>query len=55
MRLISGDKSINNLLGFHSKLASLSQIRFGYTEMYGEDVIALTKSKVDRLMKAYEE
>ena len=30
-------------------------IRFGYTDLYGEDVIALTKSQVDRLVKAYEE
>ena len=30
-------------------------IRFGLTYLYGEDVIALTKSKVDRLVKAYEE
>ena len=30
-------------------------IRFGYTDLYGEDVIALTKSEVDRLVKAYEE
>ena len=30
-------------------------IRFGYSGLYGEDVIALTKSQVDRLVKAYEE
>ena len=30
-------------------------IRFGYTDLYGEDGIALTKSQVDRLVKAYEE
>ena len=30
-------------------------IRFGYTDLYGEDVIAITKSQVDRLVMAYEE
>ena len=30
-------------------------IRFGLTDLYGKDVIALTKSQVDRLVKAYEE
>ena len=30
-------------------------IRFGYTDLYDENVIALTKSHVDRLVKAYEE
>ena len=30
-------------------------IRFGLTDLYGEDVIALTKSQVDRLVEVYEE
>ena len=30
-------------------------IRFGLTDLYGEYVIALTKSQVDRLVEAYEE
>ena len=30
-------------------------IRFKCSDMYGEDVIALTKSQVDRLVEAYEE
>ena len=30
-------------------------IRFGFTYLYGEDVIALTMSQVDRLVKEYEE
>ena len=30
-------------------------IRFGLTDLYGEDVIVLTKSQVDRLVEAYEE
>ena len=31
------------------------RISEGYTDLYGEDVIALTKSQVDRLVKAYQE
>ena len=30
-------------------------IRFKFSDLYGEDVIALTKSQVDRLVEAYEE
>ena len=30
-------------------------IRFKFSDQYGEDVIALTKSQVDRPMEAYEE
>ena len=30
-------------------------IRFKSSDLYGEDVIALTKSQVDRLVEAYEE
>ena len=30
-------------------------IRFKFSNLYGEDVIALTKSQVGRLVKAYEE
>ena len=30
-------------------------IRFKFSELHGEDVIALTKSQVDRLVKAYQE
>ena len=30
-------------------------IRFKCSDLYGEDVIALTKSQVDRLVEAYEE
>ena len=32
-----------------------STIRFKCSDLYGEDVVALTKSQVDRLVKAYEE
>ena len=30
-------------------------IRFKFSELYGEDVIAITKWQVDRLVEAYEE
>ena len=30
-------------------------IRFNCSDLYGEDIIALTKSQVDRLVEAYEE
>ena len=30
-------------------------IRFKFSDLHGEDVIALTKSQVDRLVEAYEE
>ena len=30
-------------------------IRFKFSDLYGEDIITLTKSQVDRLMEAYEE
>ena len=30
-------------------------IRFKFSDLHGEDVIALTKSQVDRLVMAYEE
>ena len=35
--------------------SQFSTILFRYTDLYGEDVIALTKSQVDRLVQAYEE
>ena len=39
---------------FESNCKSIT-IRFKVSDLYGEDVIALTKSKVDRLVEAYEE
>ena len=39
---------------FESNSKSIT-IRFKCSDLYGEDVIALTKSQVDRLVKAYEE
>ena len=39
---------------FESNSKSIT-IRFKFSDLYDEDVIALTKSQVDRLVKAYEE
>ena len=39
---------------FESNIKSIT-IRFKFSDMYCEDVIALTKSQVDRQVKAYEE
>ena len=39
---------------FESNSKSIT-IRFKFSDLYGEDVIALTKSQVDRLVEAYEE
>ena len=39
---------------FESNSKSIT-IRFKFADLYGEDVIALTKSQVDRLVEAYEE
>ena len=53
MRISEGQKDkIKKAIESNSKFIT---IRFGYTDLYGEDVIALTKSQVDRLVKAYEE
>ena len=39
---------------FESNSKSIT-IRFKFSNLHGEDVIALTKSRVDRLVEAYEE
>ena len=53
MRISEGQKDkIKKEIESNSKFIT---IRFGYTELYEEDVIALTKSQVDRLVKACEE
>ena len=39
---------------FESNSKSIT-IRFKVSDLYGEDVIAFTKSQVDRLVEAYEE
>ena len=38
---------------FESNNKSIT-IRFKFSDLHGEDVIALTKSQVDRLVEAYE-
>ena len=53
MRISEGQKDkIKKAIESNSKFII---IRFRYTDLYDEDVIALTKSQVDRLWKAYEE
>ena len=53
MRISEGQKEkIKKAIESNSKFIT---IRFRYTDLYGEDVIALTKSQVDRLVKSYEE
>ena len=53
MRVSEGQKEkIKKAFETNSKYIT---IRFGLTDLYGEDVIALTKSQVDRLVEAYEE
>ena len=53
MRISEGQKDkIKKAFESHSKSIT---IRFKFSDLYGEDVIALTKSQVDRLVKAYEE
>ena len=51
---ISVGKNDKNMKAIESNCKFIT-IRFGFTDLYGEDVIALTKSQVDRLVKAYEE
>ena len=53
MQISEGQKDkIKKAIESNSKFIT---IRLGYTDLYGEDVIALTKSQVDRLVNAYEE
>ena len=53
MRVSEGQKEkIKKAFETNSKYIT---IRFGLTDLYDEDVIALTKSQVDRLVEAYEE
>ena len=53
MRISEGQKD-KIKKAFESNSKSIT-IRIKYSDLYGEDVIALTKSQVDRLVKAYEE
>ena len=53
LRISEGQKDkIKKAFESHSKSIT---IRFKFSDLYGENVIALTKSKVDRLVEAYEE
>ena len=53
MRISEGQKDkIKKAFASNSKSIT---IRFKFSDLYGEDVIALTKSQVDRLVEAYEE
>ena len=53
MRISEGQKD-KIKKAFESKSKSI-RIRFTFSDLHGEDVIALTKSQVDRLVEAYEE
>ena len=53
MRISEGQKD-KIKKAFESNSRSIT-IRFKCSDLYGEDVIALTKSQVDRLVEAYEE
>ena len=53
IRISEGRKDkIKKAFEYNSKSIT---IRFKFSDLYGEDVIALTKSQVDRLVEAYEE
>ena len=51
---ISEDQKDKIKKAFESNSKSIT-IRFKFSDLNGEDVIALTKSQVDRLVEAYEE
>ena len=53
MRISEGQKD-KFKKAFESNSKSIT-IRFKFSDLYGEDVIALTKSQVYRLVEAYEE
>ena len=53
MRISEGQK-VQIKKAFESNSKSIT-IRFKFSDLYGEDVIALTKSQVDSLVEAYEE
>ena len=53
MQISEGQKD-KNKKALESNSKSIT-IRFKFSDLYGEDVIALTKSQVDRLVEAYEE
>ena len=51
---ISGGQKENVKKAFDSNSKYIT-IRFKCSDLFGEDVVALTKSQVDRLVDAYEE
>ena len=51
---ISADKTDKLKKAFESNCKSIT-IRLTFSDLHGEDVIALTKSQLDRLVEAYEE
>ena len=51
---ISEGQQVKIKKAFESNSKSIT-IRFKFSDLYGEDVIGLTKSQVDRLVDAYEE
>ena len=53
MRISEGQKD-KIKKAFESNSKSIT-IRFKFSDLYGEDVIALTKSQIGRLVEAYEE
>ena len=53
MRILEGQKD-KLKKAFESNCESIT-IRFKFSDLHGEDVIALTKSQLDTLVKAYEE
>ena len=53
MRISDGQKDKLNK-AFESSCESIT-IRFKFSDLHGEDVIALIKSQLDRLAEAYEE
>ena len=53
MRISEGQKyKLKKAFEYNSKSIT---IRFKFSDLHGEDVIALTKLQVDRLVEAYEE
>ena len=53
MQILEGQK-VKIKTAFESNSKSTA-IRFKFSDLYDEDVIALTKSQVDRLVEAYDE
>ena len=53
MRISEGQK--DKLKKAFESISKYITIRFKCSDLFGEDVVALTKSQVDRLVEAYEE